>query len=102
VGHGRLGLDPRGSDGLRQRRGPQPPGRREGGQRVQERSGACDLDADQRLVPLPVRHPLGQRRVLVRTGCNRWRPHRPARHARGLRPLSDQERVMRMTIVRRY
>ena len=81
MGHGRLGVDPRPADGLRQRRGPQPPGRREGGQRVQERSGARDLDAEQRLVPLPVRHSLGQRRVHVQARRDRGRPQRPARHA---------------------
>ena len=32
---------------------------------------AWDMGAEQRLVPLPVRHPLGQRRVVVRTGCDR-------------------------------
>jgi hypothetical protein len=40
------------------------------------------------LTRLPVRHSLGQRRVVVRTRRDRWRPEHPARDAQRVRTLN--------------
>ena len=43
------------------------------------------------LTRLPVRHSLGQRRVVVRTRSDRWRPGLTPRDAHGVRSLSWAE-----------